>query len=81
MGYGRRPGERLKVYTSHPRSPFRHTCDGSPKDDGECFACAVRDCPDHEPLHYHHDGCPCCSLSLSLDLGSPAGEVKERQEK
>jgi hypothetical protein len=18
------------------------------------------DCPDNEPLHFHHDGCPCC---------------------
>jgi hypothetical protein len=29
--------------------------------DPECMVCAMRDCPDHEPLHYHHDGCPCCS--------------------
>lgn len=26
----------------------------------ECMVCAIRDCPDHEPLHYHHDGCPAC---------------------
>lgn len=26
----------------------------------ECMLCGVRDCPDHEALHYHHDGCPCC---------------------
>jgi hypothetical protein len=36
---------------------WQHTCkDG----DGECGACAVRDCPHKEPLHYHHDGCPAC---------------------
>jgi len=32
-----------------------HTC----KND-ECMVCGVRDCPDREPLHYHHDGCPAC---------------------
>jgi len=26
----------------------------------ECMICSVRDCPDNEPLHYHHDGCPAC---------------------
>lgn len=26
----------------------------------ECWICAIRDCPHHEPLHYHHDGCPAC---------------------
>jgi len=26
----------------------------------ECWICAIRDCPYHEPLHYHHDGCPSC---------------------
>lgn len=38
---------------------WEHVCEG---EDGanECSACAVRDCPEHEPLHYHHDGCPSC---------------------
>jgi hypothetical protein len=27
----------------------------------ECSTCGARDCPDNEPLHYHHDGCPACS--------------------
>jgi hypothetical protein len=26
----------------------------------ECIKCGERDCPDGEPLHYHHDGCPSC---------------------
>ena len=26
----------------------------------ECIECGRRDCPFQEPLHYHHDGCPCC---------------------
>jgi len=29
-------------------------------DDAECLYCGVRDCPHHEPLHYHHDGCAAC---------------------
>lgn len=29
--------------------------------DQECMVCGVRDCPEGEPLHYHHDGCPRCS--------------------
>ncbi|MEK6883772.1 MAG: hypothetical protein AABY22_29355 [Nanoarchaeota archaeon] len=28
--------------------------------DSECIICGYRDCPHHEPLHYHHDGCPAC---------------------
>ena len=28
--------------------------------DQECTLCGERDCPDGEPLHYHHDGCPAC---------------------
>lgn len=23
---------------------------------------AKKDCPYNEPLHYHHDGCPACSV-------------------
>lgn len=26
--------------------------------DTECLVCGVRACPDGEPLHFHHDGCP-----------------------
>lgn len=32
----------------------------------ECMICARRDCPRGEPLHYHHDGCPCCDMPLPL---------------
>lgn len=34
----------------------------------ECMACAMRDCPDHEPLHYHHDGCPICAFREERDV-------------
>lgn len=37
--------------------PIKAVCD-----EDECFICAVRDCPEREPLHYHHDGCPACAL-------------------
>lgn len=30
--------------------------------DPECLICGIRSCPEGEPLHYHHDGCPACSL-------------------
>lgn len=26
----------------------------------ECMVCGGIDCPDGEPLHYHHDACPAC---------------------
>lgn len=32
--------------------------------DGECLACARIVCPYHEPLHFHHDGCPACSIEV-----------------
>lgn len=28
----------------------------------ECLDCGRIVCPYHEPLHFHHDGCPACSL-------------------
>jgi hypothetical protein len=31
----------------------------------ECFTCAERDCPQGEPLHYHHDGCPACAIGVA----------------
>lgn len=29
-------------------------------DDAECMECSKIICPDAEPLHFHHDGCPVC---------------------
>lgn len=26
----------------------------------ECLYCSIRDCPQREWMHYHHDGCPAC---------------------
>lgn len=28
----------------------------------ECMDCAIQVCPDGEPLHFHHDGCPACDM-------------------
>lgn len=46
--------------------------DGRPEDcpAGECMICAVTVCPQKEPLHYHHDGCPAC------DVGDESQEGK-----
>lgn len=43
--------------TAHPT---RDACDA---EGGECSICAWRDCPHHEPMHYHHDGCPACDVA------------------
>ena len=29
--------------------------------DPECLICGILECPHHEPLHFHHDGCPACT--------------------
>jgi hypothetical protein len=30
--------------------------------DPECVVCGMIACPDHEPMHFHHDGCPACAF-------------------
>ena len=52
--------------------------------DSGCDICAVLVCPHHEPLHYHHDGCPACDapqvvrnqaeLNHALGLCAECGE-------
>lgn len=37
------------------------TCVNGDPASGECIPCGVRDCPEGEPLHWHHDGCPECN--------------------
>lgn len=27
------------------------------EDPESCWICSMRDCPRHDPMHYHHDGC------------------------
>lgn len=43
--------------------PPTQTCD-----DMECMICSVRDCPQNDPMHYHHDGCPSCEASRQNDV-------------
>lgn len=36
-------------------------------DDPECLMCGIIACPDGEPLHFHHDGCPAfCSGNVTF---------------
>ncbi len=64
------------------RSEHGHPLDSC--DDGECMVCGVLHCPEGEPLHFHHDGCPACSmddddprlpLPVKLDPNMPRDEV------
>lgn len=41
----------------------------------ECTICSMRDCPDQEALHYHHDGCPVCHFAMM-----PAEEARYREQ-
>lgn len=34
------------------------TGDTATCEDMECLDCGERECPQGEPLHFHHDGCP-----------------------
>lgn len=46
------------------------------KDGGECMECSRIVCPHQEPLHFHHDGCPSCSVDESeADSVSTDGKV------
>lgn len=33
----------------------------------ECGVCSVRECPERDLLHFHHDGCPCCCFPREED--------------
>ena len=33
--------------------------------DAECLECGRIICPEGEPMHFHHDGCPACDGSES----------------
>lgn len=35
--------------------------------DPECPDCGRIICPYHEPLHFHHDGCPACSTGKFVE--------------
>lgn len=35
--------------------------------DAECSVCAEIVCKHHEPLHFHHDGCPACECEPTAE--------------
>ena len=37
-------------------------------DDVECSYCAIRDCPNDDAFHYHHDGCTSCCFDEQRNL-------------
>ncbi len=43
---------------------------------GECLECGARDCPEGEPLHYHHDGCPACIHAADEAIPVAPAEIK-----
>lgn len=47
-----------------PAEPAPPICTGDTATcpDAECMDCSERDCPYADPLHYHHDGCPSCTM-------------------
>jgi hypothetical protein len=30
----------------------------------ECETCSIKNCPENNPLHFHHDGCPSCTFGV-----------------
>lgn len=37
------------------------------EDSGECAKCGVICCPLKDPMHFHHDGCPSCTVTGDRD--------------
>lgn len=33
--------------------------------DAECRLCSAIVCPDGDPMHFHHDGCPSCAEKVA----------------
>lgn len=40
--------------------------------DMECMVCGEIICPQGEPLHFHHDGCPACTEAVHKALSKAA---------
>lgn len=40
----------------------------------ECCTCGMFACPENDPLHFHHDGCPSCETRWK---DGPAAALKE----
>jgi hypothetical protein len=56
---------RLESELAEANSKIQHLLNHC--QDGECSVCAEIVCKHHEPLHFHHDGCPVCECSPSAE--------------
>lgn len=50
-------------------------CAEAGPEDAECTKCGADACPHGEPMHWHHDGCPSCSLDDARRAENPKGRV------
>lgn len=55
------PDEALGPFYARKIEVLRYVHNLHECDDSECLLCGVLYCVDHEPLHFHHDGCPSCT--------------------
>lgn len=56
---------KLENELAEANSKIQHLLDHCK--DGECSVCAEIICKHHEPLHFHHDGCPSCESNPTAD--------------
>lgn len=54
---------RLGSELAEANSKIQHLLDHCK--DAECSICAEIVCKHHEPLHFHHDGCPACEKAMT----------------
>lgn len=70
---------RLRAENDHKTRQLDHLLQHC--GDAECDKCAEIICPEHEPLHFHHDGCPACHSYARLRKQNEAlGELVEAIE-
>lgn len=48
------------------------------KDGGECRVCGAICCPQKDPMHFHHDGCPSCA-QVKCEACSDTREVTDTE--
>jgi hypothetical protein len=56
IDFGIEPGQEGYEQAVRDEIAKHSDCEGGE----ECYVCAAVACPDGEPLHFHHDGCPMC---------------------
>lgn len=54
---------RLGSELAEANSKIQHLLDHCK--DAKCSICAEIVCKHHEPLHFHHDGCPACEKAMT----------------